>query len=158
MDAIKRYLDQNLFPAIVQYAINRWHIVALLVIGIAMFLLVRFPSAEIILGNYTNIISALVSCIVLLTTMQQHQQHQQHHREQISKIASLESHYQQSTSFEQINPVEMPVEMPVEITNDDAPGTLTDKPCGTNCRNAKTPSSSCHCDCAGKNHGKDRVI
>lgn len=46
-------------------AINRWHISALLLLGIGLLLGGNSQKFELIGGNYTNIISATVSLLVL---------------------------------------------------------------------------------------------
>lgn len=67
------FLDTRLFPAIVKYATARLHIVALLILGIVLMVW-HDALLELVGGNYTNIISAMVSCIVLLQQVSHHQE------------------------------------------------------------------------------------
>ena len=68
------WLDQVLFPRVVSYATHP------LVIFLTMFLLVplivfaSITSLALILGNYTNVVSAAVSSIVLATQLKHHKQ------------------------------------------------------------------------------------
>lgn len=73
MKAVIDFLDNKFFPLIVNYTIHRAHIVFLVILWIALILGGSFTAFELVGGNYTNGLSALVSCIVLLQTVK-HQQ------------------------------------------------------------------------------------
>ncbi len=82
------WLDATAFPAIVRYATSRPHIVALLLLG-SVLMLWHDPSVELVGGNYTNIVSALVSCIVLLQQVSHHHEVKRLHSEHAKQIAAL---------------------------------------------------------------------
>lgn len=88
------WLDTRLFPAIVGYATGRWHILALLFLGVALMVW-HDAIFELIGGNYTNIVSALVSCIVLLQTVAHRHEtkrlHQQHNDDMSALHAKLDA-------------------------------------------------------------------
>jgi hypothetical protein len=81
-------LDTRLFPAIVSYVIHRAHIIALLLVGVAL-MISSDPLVQLKLGNYTNVCSALVSCIVLLQAIGHHKENVQHHRRHTRHIQHL---------------------------------------------------------------------
>ncbi|MGZ6281697.1 MAG: hypothetical protein ACXWQ5_00120 [Ktedonobacterales bacterium] len=70
--AAKDFLDTRLFPLIVSYTTSRAHILVLLALWIALICGGSFTAFELVGGNYTNGLSALVSCIVLLQSMKHH--------------------------------------------------------------------------------------
>lgn len=82
------WLDTTAFPAIVRYATSRPHIVALLALG-CVLMLWHDPLVELVGGNYTNIVSALVSCIVLLQQVSHHREVKRLHVEHSQQIAAL---------------------------------------------------------------------
>jgi hypothetical protein len=85
---VTRWLDGTMFPAIVSYVVHRAHIIALLLVGIALMISTD-PLIQLKLGNYTNVCSALVSCIVLLQSMSHHRENLQHHRRHTRHLQHL---------------------------------------------------------------------
>lgn len=77
MKKIATLLDTHFFPLIVSYTIHRAHIVFLVILWLALICGGSFTAFELVGGNYTNGLSALVSCIVLLQTMKHQQQTKQ---------------------------------------------------------------------------------
>jgi hypothetical protein len=71
---MKNFLDKKLFPSIVKFAINRWHITALLCLGIVLMLYHK-PIVELVGGNYTNVVSATVALLILREEIQQKKSH-----------------------------------------------------------------------------------
>lgn len=71
---IKDFLDARLFPAIVSYTTSRAHILFLFFLWIALLVGGSFTAFELVGGNYTNGLSALVSCIVLLQSLRHHKE------------------------------------------------------------------------------------
>lgn len=65
-------LNKTLFSWIVSYAIHPLHICGLLLLWAVMLVGGQWPSLELVLGNYTNGISALVACILLMRQMEHH--------------------------------------------------------------------------------------
>ena len=97
---VVRWLDEVFFPSVVRYMISRPHIVLLLVLIFAL----EYPSTPavvmLMLGNYTNVISASSSAIVLRQQSNQHADVLEHHEahadafEQIlERIARIEVHF-----------------------------------------------------------------
>lgn len=82
-------LDNRVFPAIVAYATHRLHILLLLVLGVFLLLGGRWTSAELIGGNYTNITSALLACIILIQQVAHHQEVKDLHQRHAEKLADL---------------------------------------------------------------------
>jgi hypothetical protein len=95
LSALYGWLDAKPFPAIVAYATHRLHIVALMgVLGALM--LDNNPLVQLKLGNYTNVVSALVACIVLLQqvahrreTRAMHEENQRLHQTHAAEVAAL---------------------------------------------------------------------
>lgn len=65
-------LNRTLFSWIVTYAKHPLHICALLILWAVMLIGGQFPQLELVLGNYTNGISALAACILLMRQMEHH--------------------------------------------------------------------------------------
>lgn len=64
MNPVTEFVDRALSKLEV-VAINRWHISALLFLGVALLFNGGNQQFELIGGNYTNIISATISLLVL---------------------------------------------------------------------------------------------
>ena len=86
---LRDFLDTRLFPLIVSYTTSRAHIVFLLFLWIALLVGGSFTAFELVGGNSTNGLSALVSCIVLLQSMR-------HHRETKTLRAEVKAHREES--------------------------------------------------------------
>lgn len=83
------FLDTRLFPFIVTYTTHRAHILVLFALWIALLIGGSWTTFELVGGNYTNGLSALVSCIVLLTQMKQHEHIKRLHTTHAEEIAKL---------------------------------------------------------------------
>lgn len=83
-----KFLDKHIFPAIVAYVIHRLHIIALLAIGVVLIYSDN-PILQLKLGNYTNVCSALVSCIVLLQSQKHHHENMKRHDSHEKKLHVL---------------------------------------------------------------------
>lgn len=86
---LRDFLDTRLFPLIVSYTTSRAHILFLLLLWIALLVGGSFTAFELVGGNYTNGLSALVSCIVLLQSLR-------HHRETKSLRSEVKAHREES--------------------------------------------------------------
>ena len=85
------WLDDVLFPRIVAYATHRLHIVWLLLLGVFLMVGGQWTNAELIGGNYTNITSALLACIILIQQAANHQEHKAMHRETHKRLDRIEA-------------------------------------------------------------------
>lgn len=81
---MKHFLDKVLFPAVIKFAVNRWHIFALLCLG-AVLMIDHKPIVELVGGNYTNVVSATVALLILREEILQKTSHNDLH----SKIDDL---------------------------------------------------------------------
>ena len=61
---MKNFIDKKLFPAVITYAVDRWHIVFLLCLGVVLMTFQK-PIVELVGGNYTNVVSATVALLIL---------------------------------------------------------------------------------------------
>ena len=71
---MKDFIDKKLFPAVITYAIDRWHIVFLLCLGVTLMTFQK-PIVELVGGNYTNVVSATVALLILREEIQQKRSH-----------------------------------------------------------------------------------
>lgn len=71
---MKKLIDEKLFPAVIKYAVNRWHIFALLILGVVLMLFQK-PIVELVGGNYTNVTSAVVALLILREEILQKKSH-----------------------------------------------------------------------------------
>lgn len=81
---MKHFLDKVLFPAVIKFAVNRWHIFALLCLG-TVLMIDHKPIVELVGGNYTNVVSATVALLILREEILQKTSHNDLH----SKIDAL---------------------------------------------------------------------
>ena len=81
---MKHFLDKVLFPAVIKFAVNRWHILALLCLG-TVLMIDHKPIVELVGGNYTNVVSATVALLILREEILQKTSHNDLH----SKIDAL---------------------------------------------------------------------
>lgn len=86
MAKLTAWLDERAFPAIVAYATHRAHISGLVLLGIGLILGGSFTAFELIGGNYTNVTSAVVACIVLSSQMAHHKHVRQSLQELHAKV------------------------------------------------------------------------
>lgn len=91
-----RFLDGSFFPWIVTYVISRPHIIFLLGLIFAL----EYPDTPavvmLMLGNYTNVISASASAIVLRqqsnqheVTIEHHEAHEDRFQQVLEELASM---------------------------------------------------------------------
>ena len=71
---MKNFLDKKLFPTVIRFAVNRWHILALLCLGVVLMTFQK-PIVELVGGNYTNVVSATVALLILREEIQQKLSH-----------------------------------------------------------------------------------
>ena len=71
---MKNFIDKKLFPAIITFAVDRWHIVFLLCLG-ATLMTYQKPLVELVGGNYTNVVSATVALLILREEIHQKKSH-----------------------------------------------------------------------------------
>ena len=71
---MKNFLDKKLFPAVISFAVDRWHILGLLCLGV-IFMTFQKPIIELVGGNYTNVVSATVALLILREEIQQKRSH-----------------------------------------------------------------------------------
>ena len=81
---MKHFLDKVLFPKVISFAVNRWHILALLCLGVVLMIDHR-AIVELVGGNYTNVVSATVALLILREEILQKNSHNDLH----SKIDDL---------------------------------------------------------------------
>lgn len=60
------FLNDRFFPLIVRYATSRLHISLMVCLWIALLVCGSFTAFELVGGNYTNGLSGLLGCIILL--------------------------------------------------------------------------------------------
>lgn len=65
-------LNRSLFSWLITYAKHPLHICALLLLWAVMLVGGSQPALELVLGNYTNGISALAACILLMRQLEHH--------------------------------------------------------------------------------------
>ena len=71
---MKNFLDKKLFPAVISFAVDRWHIFGLLCLGVILMTFQK-PIIELVGGNYTNVVSATVALLILREEIQQKRSH-----------------------------------------------------------------------------------
>jgi hypothetical protein len=71
---MKNFIDKKLFPAVITFAVDRWHIVFLLCLGVTLMTFQK-PIVELVGGNYTNVVSATVALLILREEIQQKKSH-----------------------------------------------------------------------------------
>ncbi|MDH6111911.1 hypothetical protein P3T36_006906 [Kitasatospora sp. MAP12-15] len=80
MQRINSAVDR-LLAAVEQVSISRWHILALLFLGIGLLTEGSDQAFESVGGNYTNVISATVSLLVLAEQKAAEQRHTNRHED-----------------------------------------------------------------------------
>jgi len=81
---MKHFLDKVLFPTVIKFAVNRWHIFALLCLG-TVLMVDHKAIVELVGGNYTNVVSATVALLILREEIIQKNSHNDLH----SKIDNI---------------------------------------------------------------------
>ena len=71
---MRKFLDNKIFPLVIRYAVNRWHIFALLCLGVVLMVYQK-PIVELVGGNYTNVTSAVVALLILREEILQKKSH-----------------------------------------------------------------------------------
>lgn len=72
LDGLYALLNRSLFSWLITYAKHPLHICALLLLWAVMLVGGSQPALELVLGNYTNGISALAACILLMRQLEHH--------------------------------------------------------------------------------------
>ncbi|MFC0438757.1 hypothetical protein [Kutzneria buriramensis] len=85
-------LQNRLFEAIVAFDISPLHIYGLIVLGVCLLTFTQNTSFELVGGNYTNLISALVSTLVLREARAQHRDLTRRHRWLSQDVQALHDH------------------------------------------------------------------
>ena len=78
--AVEAWLDDVAFPRVVAYATHPFTITATMLLLIPLILFASVTALALILGNYTNVVSAAVSSIVLLQSMRHREETKHLHR------------------------------------------------------------------------------
>lgn len=84
-----RLLSERVFPVIVSYATHPYVIAGTILLLIPLIVFASVTSLALILGNYTNVVSASVSSIVLLQGMKHHVENKRLHAQHAAQIAEL---------------------------------------------------------------------
>ena len=71
---MRKFVDNKIFPLVIRYAVNRWHIFALLCLGVVLMVYQK-PIVELVGGNYTNVTSAVVALLILREEINQKRSH-----------------------------------------------------------------------------------
>lgn len=79
------FLDNHVFPALIGFATHRIHISLMVCLWMALLLCGSFTAFELVGGNYTNGLSGLLGCIILM----QQQKHQAATNELHDKVDAL---------------------------------------------------------------------
>jgi hypothetical protein len=82
---MKDFIDYKLFPAIIDFAVDRWHICFLLCLGVTLMVYQK-PIVELVGGNYTNVVSATVALLILREEIHQKKSHGDLH-DKIDKLS-----------------------------------------------------------------------
>ncbi len=83
------FLDAYIFPKIVDYATHPLVILLTILLIIPLIVFASITWLALILGNYTNVVSAAVSSIVLATSLKHHHENKQLHHEHRNQIQEL---------------------------------------------------------------------
>jgi predicted Co/Zn/Cd cation transporter (cation efflux family) len=82
-------LDGTVFPFVVRYATHPFTILLTILLLIPLILDASNTTLALILGNYTNVVSASVSSIVLATSLKHHHEAKKLHAQTTAEIARL---------------------------------------------------------------------
>jgi hypothetical protein len=89
--AFYAWLDARVFPRVVSYATHPLTILATILLLIPLIALASLTTLSLVLGNYTNVVSAAVSSIVLATSLKHHGEVKALHAEHSRRIAAIEA-------------------------------------------------------------------
>lgn len=127
------WLDASLFPKVVAYATHPLVILLTILLLIPLIVFASITSLALILGNYTNVVSAAVSSIVLATSLKQHHDNKQMHEAHAAditalhvKIDNLTSHSLPSTNTPKRSHHKKVTQSPTGLATDVADGGLLD--------------------------------
>lgn len=84
-----RWLETIIFPKVVAYATHAYTIAATMLLLIPLIAWANNTAISLILGNYTNVVSASVASIVLATSLKQHHENRARHDAHAQQIADL---------------------------------------------------------------------
>lgn len=99
-DGLYGWLDTQIFPKVIAYTTNRWHIVFMAILWMALLCGGSWTAFELVGGNYTNGLSGLMTCIIALQQLRQEQNNQQRHDQ---THARLDAHEQKLTEIHQLH-------------------------------------------------------
>ncbi len=91
-------LNQRVFPAIVAYATHPLTIFGTMLLLIPLIVFASVTALSLVLGNYTNVISATVSSIVLAQALQHHRESTRRHDEHSARLSRIEAHIAHGTA------------------------------------------------------------
>jgi hypothetical protein len=83
------FLDARLFPLIVAYATHRVVILMTILLIVPLVVFASVTWLALILGNYTNVVSAAVSSIVLLQSLRHHAETARNRADHAAAIAAM---------------------------------------------------------------------
>jgi outer membrane murein-binding lipoprotein Lpp len=89
MQRFYTFLNDRVFPRVVAYATHPLVILLTIFLLVPLIVFASITSLALILGNYTNVVSAAVSSIVLATSLKQHVENTQMHKQHSQDIAAL---------------------------------------------------------------------
>lgn len=92
------FLEQRVFPQVVAYATHPLTIFATMLLLIPLIVFSGLTALSLVLGNYTNVVSAAVSSIVLATSLKQHTENRARHDAHAQQIAQLHAKVDALTS------------------------------------------------------------
>ena len=82
-------LDARVFPAIVMYATHPYVILCTILLLAPLILDHNDTTLQLLLGNYTNVVSASVSSIVLMQSLKHHAENKRLHAKHAEEIKAL---------------------------------------------------------------------
>lgn len=90
-------LDQRVFPAVVRYATHRATIFGTMLLLIPLIVFGSVTALALVLGNYTNVVSATVASIVLAQQLAHRHENTQRHDEHAARLTRIEAHLRAAT-------------------------------------------------------------
>lgn len=87
------FLETRVFPGVVTYATHPFVIAATTLLLIPLILDASNTSLVLVLGNYTNVVSASVSSIVLATSLHHHRENKQLQAQHAATLAAMQAQH-----------------------------------------------------------------
>lgn len=85
-------LAERVFPRVVAYATHPYTISGTILLLVPLIVFNGITALALVLGNYTNVVSAAVSSIVLYQGMKHHQELRHMHEQHARDMADLRAH------------------------------------------------------------------